>query len=176
MSNQFTIRSKINVKPKKSAYVFKIILNICLAITMVAGIVKILFDGLEIATLGTMALAFIIVSIYTKRPSASEHYEFALVDISISNAEIKMIYRQIESYKNKDVEVMMPVSQINILEFSDQLCCLHICGKVLFKSDAKSTNVEEYTEHFLYLEQGQEREILSTFQQATGVAIKYMDR
>lgn len=62
------------------------------------------------------------------------------------------------------------------LEFSDQLCCLHICGKILCESVGSTANTEEYTEHFLYLERENEREIISAFQQATGVSVRYMDR
>lgn len=130
----------------------------------------------ELATLGTMALAVIIVSAYKKRPSANEHYEFALVNAVINNAEIKLLYHQVEAHKDIDIKVVIPTSQITALEFSDQLCCLHICGKILCESVGSTANTEEYTEHFLYLERENEREIISAFQQATGVSVRYMDR
>ena len=176
MEQEFTIRSKINVKPKRGTYIFKILLNICLAATMAAGIIKIIFEGVDIATLGTMALAVIIVSAYKKRPSVNEHYEFALVNAVINNAEIKLLYHQVEAHKDVDIKVVIPTSQITALEFSDQLCCLHICGKILCESVGSTANTEEYTEHFLYLERENEREIISAFQQATGVSVRYMDR
>ena len=176
MNQKFTIKSKINVKPKKRAYILKILLNVCLAVTMIAGIIKIIFDGIDIATLGTMALAIVIVSLYQKRPSANEHYEFAFVDAIINNTEINLVYHQVDSSRNNDISIMMPTSQITNLEFSDQLCCLHICGKVLCKKTGRAESVEEYNEHFLYLEKGTEQEILSAVQHAVGISVKYMDR
>lgn len=105
-----------------------------------------------------------------------EHYEFALVNAVINNAEIKLLYHQVEAHKDIDIKVVIPTSQITALEFSDQLCCLHICGKILCESVGSTANTEEYTEHFLYLERENEREIISAFQQATGVSVRYMDR
>lgn len=176
MNSSYTIRSKINVKPKKKAYIFNILLNICLVVVMISGIIKIIFDGLDISTLGTMAVAIVIVSLYKKRPSNTEHYEFSLVDVMISNTEITLIYHQIESYRNNDFQVCIPLSKINVLEFSDRLCCLHVNGTVTGEILDGKKIIEEYTDHYLYLEQGMEREIITSVQQASGISVRYMDR
>lgn len=107
--------------------------------------------------------------------------EYVTIDLSKAltigvNAEIKLLYHQVEAHKDIDIKVVIPTSQITALEFSDQLCCLHICGKILCESVGSTANTEEYTEHFLYLERENEREIISAFQQATGVSVRYMDR
>ena len=148
-------------------FYFMFVRNIGAAFSMGEG------HGIAFAVL---ALAVIIVSAYKKRPSANEHYEFALVNAVINNAEIKLLYHQVEAHKDIDIKVVIPTSQITALEFSDQLCCLHICGKILCESVGSTANTEEYTEHFLYLERENEREIISAFQQATGVSVRYMDR
>lgn len=176
MITEFTIRSKVNVKPQKKVYVFSMLLNICLAIVMIAGIIKIFFDGLDLGTLGTMALAVVIVIFYKKRPSHTEHYEFALVDASIDSDKLTLIYHQIESYKNKDFRVCVPLRKITALEFSDRLCCLHICGSMSSEVVGGNGKPDEYTEHFLYFEQGTEREFIASIQNATGISIRYMDR
>ena len=176
MISNFTIRSKVNVKPQKKVYIFTILLNICLAVVMIAGIIKILFDGFDVRTLGTMALAFVIVTLYKKRPSNTEHYEFALVDATITDNELTLLYRQIESYKNRNIRVRVQLNKITALEFSNQLCCLHICGQITSEVVGNNGKAEQYAEHFLYLEQGMEREFIASIQNATGVSIKYMDR
>lgn len=176
MISNYTIRSKINVRPRKKVYIFTILLNICLAVVMIAGIIKILFDGLDIGTLGTMALTFVIVTLYKKRPSNTEHYEFALVDASFSENDLTLIYRQIESRKNRDIRINIPFITITALEYSDRLCCLHICGSITSEVIDGNDNIEKYTEHFLYLGQGMEREFIASIQNASGVPIRYMDR
>lgn len=176
MISNYTIRSKVSIKPKKKAYLLKILLNICLVIVMIAGIIKIVFDGLDIGTIGVMALTIVIVSLYNKKPSNVEHYEFALVDASFSNDALTLIYRQIESYKNKDYQVNIPLSEITALEFSDCLSCLHICGKITSEVIGGNKKMDTYHDHFLYLEQGMEEDFIASIQTASGIRVKYMDR
>ncbi len=176
MITNFTIRSKVNVKPQKRVYILTIFLNICLAVVMIAGIIKIFIDGLDLGTLGTMALTVVIVKLYMKRPSHTEHYEFAIVDASFNSDELILIYHQIKSYKNKDIRVSIPISKITALEFSDRLCCLHICGSISSEIVGGNGKSDLYTEHFLYLERGMEREFIASIQSATGISIKYMDK
>lgn len=176
MNSSYTIRSKINVRPKKKAYIFNILLNMCLVVVMISGIIKIIFDGLDISTFGIMAVAVVIVSLYKKRPSNAEHYEFSLVDVMISDTEMTLIYHQIESYRNNDFKVCIPLLKIKVLEFSDRLCCLHVNGTVTGEILDGKKIIEGYTDHYLYLEQGMEREIINSVQQASGVSVRYMDR
>lgn len=143
---------------------------------MSAGIFKIIFDGLDISTLGTMALAIVIVSLYKKRTDNNEHYEFALVDATISDSDIVLIYRQIESYKNYDLEYRISKASITTLEYSDRLCCLRICGKIIRELHDGKQKVEELSEHYLYLEKGTEIDVISAVRESTCVSVKYMDR
>lgn len=170
-----TIRSKISVKPKKKIFIFNIILNFCLIIVMIAGMMKILFDGFDLTTIGTMALAIVIITLYKKRPSNVEHYEFVLVDVSITDEEISLNYKQIQAYKNYDYKYTIPVSTVTVLEFSDRLCCLHICGRIKGELLDGKGKVEEFSEHFLYLEKGMERDIVASIQKLVGIPVKYTD-
>lgn len=170
-----TIRSKISVKPKKKIFIFNIILNFCLIIVMIAGMMKILFDGFDLTTIGTMALAIVIITLYKKRPSNVEHYEFVLVDVSITDEEISLNYKQIQAYKNYDYKYTIPVSTVTVLEFSDRLYCLHICGRIEGELLDGKGKVEEFSEHFLYLEKGMERDIVASIQKLVGIPVKYTD-
>ena len=143
---------------------------------MVAGILKIVSNGLDFGTLGSMASAIIVVTLYKKRPTNKEHYEFALVDATVNDEEVILVYKQIKSYKNSDLKFTIRKSKISALEFSDRLCCLHICGKVNRELLDGKSSVEELNEHFLYLEQGLEKDVIASIQYATPVSIKYMDR
>lgn len=176
MVSNYTIRSKINVKPHKKKYIFSIIINICLVVVMVAGILKIVSNGLDLGTLGTMISAIVVVTIYKKRLTNKEHYEFALVDATVNDEEVILIYKQIKSYKNCDLKITIRKSTISVLEFSDRLCCLHVCGKINCELLDGKGIVEELNEHFLYLEQGLDKDVIASIQYATPVSIKYMDR
>lgn len=176
MTSNYTIRSKISVKPKKSRHLLNILLNLCLIIVMIAGIFKILFDGLDLRTIGTMALAIVIVSMYKKRPANNEHYEFALVEMTVSDEEIILIYKQMKAYKNYDLKFTIPKSTISILEYSDRLLCIRICGEIKGELLDGKGIVNEFSEHYLYLEKDSEVNVLRSIQEKVGISIKYMDR
>lgn len=172
MEKRYHIRSKLYVKPVKSKFVFKIILDLCLFFFMLSGIIKIIFDGISIHTVGLMCLAVIIVSAYRANPKSGTHYEVSLAEIVISSSQIKLVYHQIKTPDEKDTEFEIDTDQITALEYSDRLCCLRIGGSIT----QKHLEADKKEEFFLYLEKGSEQEILKSIQEVVPIQITYMDR
>lgn len=52
MENTYLINSKLYVKPKPASFIFRILLNIFLAVYLLASIVMILFEGVSIGIVG----------------------------------------------------------------------------------------------------------------------------
>ena len=176
MNENYTIKSKINVKPKKMVYVFRILLNLCMVLVLFSGIVLILFDGFSIRKLGVMAMAVMVVSLFKSKPSNSEHYEFAFVDVGITKEKIVLTYRQLESYKSRDVKVVILCNEIEGLEYSDQLCCLHIFGVIRSEVIGVNNSRMLCRNHYLYIEHGMEDKVVSQIHTVSGIPVKYMDR
>lgn len=175
MHKNFKIKSKINVTPPKKVHYFVILLNIALILILVSGIFQIIMDGFKIGTLAYMGLAVAIVSGFKNRSENKEHYEFSVADTYFTPDSIVIRYGQIKQYKGKDYVVEIPMDSIHTLEFSDQLCCLHL-GANVTRYVEDSNKRENGTDHFLYLDQDCKEEVLQLIQQLSGKSICYMDR
>lgn len=176
MENVFSIRSKAYVKPLFRNVLFKQLLNICLAITLFAGIVQILFDGISIRGLGQMALAYVVVKGYNSRPKANEHYEPTIADIEVDSDKIVVDYKQIKGYKYSTSAIEVKYNDITALEYSDQNCYLHIVGNICIKEKETGAINEQIREYDLYLEKGMEEEILACIEKNSNLKIRYLDR
>lgn len=175
MKNVFNIKSKVYVKPKRSTYLFKQILNICLIFVLIVGIMQLILDGISIGVIGEIALAIFIVTSYNKRPTVNPHYESSVIEIEIDSEKMNVEYKQLEDsiYANKILEIRY--EDVFALEYSNQLCCLHIMGHILVKDKYSETICEHIKDHYLYLERGMEKEILSCIEKNINLKIKYMD-
>lgn len=175
MKKEIWVKSKLNVLPSKGKRLFCVVLNFCLVIVMVVGLISILMDGFQIGTVGYMCISYLVVTSYRKRPENSEHYEFALAMLTIDTERIEICYSGIEQYKGEKYIVQIPTRQIEVLEYSDQLTCLHIRGTIL-RAMEKTDKQEKGTDHFLYITKEQSDEILRHVAKAAGKEIVYMDR
>lgn len=176
MEKRYKFRSKLYVKPAKVKFLFKILLNICLIIFLIAGFIKIIFDGIGINSVGTICLAVIIVGAYNANLSNKAHYEISVAELVIHPFQINIIYNQIKMLNGKSVEFEIYTKEITALEYSNQLCCLHIVGCITLKYNDSKEKIRKKSDHFLYLENGMENEILGVIQEVVPVQIKYMDR
>lgn len=171
----FSIKSKLYVKPKRTSFIIKQVLSICLIITLIMGIIKIIFDGLSISIVGEMVLAFIVVSGYNSKTDLKPHYESTIADINFNDYQITIEYKQIEKYY-KDTVWIIKTNEVNTMEFSDKLNCLHIIGNVYVMNKNKNAIIRQEKEHFLYIEKGFEQDILSEVNKICEISIKFMDR
>lgn len=166
---QTVMQSKVWVPARKGKLIFGIVLNICLALILLAGALKCLFDGVDLQTLGGMALAFGVVAAYKNRPDAKGRYAVVLMDILLQPTGLSLSYQE-PGKTQAPVVIELPLENITGLEYSDQLVCLHFIGKFWRVSNTEKLPIQEY---FLYLEKGREREIL---QMLKDLPIVYMDR
>ncbi len=176
MENKYLMNSKIYVKPKPASFIFRILLNICLAVYLLASIVMILFEGVSIGIVGGICLAVFIVLSYNQRPSARAHYEMVQAEIGIEPDMVTIIYRQISSLKGGDAVYKIPAGQLNSIEFSDQLCCIHFIGSVTVTYAGSNSRSENKSDCYFYVEKGYEKEILSELTRVCGKDIIYRDR
>ena len=172
MDKHYSFNSKINVRPSKSVYLFTIVLNICLIVTMIIGIFKIIMGGLKWDTLASMALAFVIVTAYKKRPNSKEHYEPAIASVSLLDHLLILAY----SVNGKPYKTYQCYyADFRGLEYSDQLQCLHLVGSIEEKM-ADSNKGETVENLYLYISPEQAQAFVEEVSRASGMPVKYMDR
>ena len=170
MDKKYTFNSKVNVQPSKATYVFLIILNICLALTMVIGIIKIIIEGFSWETIASMALAFVVVTAFKNRPGSKEHYEAAIATISFCGDTLEILYSVNGVHYKK---YTCDSSTIKSIEYSDQLICAHITGLVKCYINGKEETVENL---YIYFDQDTSKVFLLDIAQFSGIRITYMDR
>lgn len=176
MENTYLMNSKLYVKPKPASFIFRILLDICLVVYLLASIVMILFEGISIGIVGGICLVVFIVLAYNRRPSARAHYEMVQAEIGIEPDMVTIIYRQISSLKGGDAVYKIPTGQLNSIEFSDQLCCIHFIGSAEVTYTGSNPRSENKSDCYFYVEKGYEKEILSELTRACGKDIIYRDR
>lgn len=175
MKREYWIKSKLHVVPRKGSQVFGILLNICLILILLSGLISILAEGFQIGKVGYMCISWLIVSGYRKRRENTAHYEFSLAQLFIDAALIRICYTGIEQYQGKSYIVEIPVPQIQVLEYSDKLCCMHIGGAVRrFLEGDKKQDVG--TDHYLYMEKDHADEIIHAVESVAAKSVVYMDR
>lgn len=175
MENKFDIRSKLYVKPTKGKAAFRILLWIVLVIVLISGIITIISEGMSIGTVGYMALAFIIVSGYSKRPANNPRYEPTYATVTIGEQEVSIEYKQLGK-RFENLVWTVRYDSMTTLEYSDQLECLHILGDVIIRDIVSGDIQEEKNEHLLYIEKGKEYAILTALENASGEKIIFVDR
>ena len=158
MENTYLINSKLYVKPKPASFIFRILLNIFLAVYLLASIVMILFEGVSIGIVGGICLVVFIVLTYNQRPSARAHYEIVQAEIGIEPDVVTIIYRQISSLNGGNAVYKIPTGQLNSIEFSDQLCCIHFIGSVTVTYTGSNLRSENKSGCYFYVEKGYEKE------------------
>lgn len=176
MENTYLINSKLYVKPKPASFIFRILLNIFLAVYLLASIVMILFEGVSIGIVGGICLVVFIVLTYNQRPSARAHYEIVQAEIGIEPDVVTIIYRQISSLNGGNAVYKIPTGQLNSIEFSDQLCCIHFIGSVTVTYTGNNLRSENKSGCYFYVEKGYEKEILSELTRTCGKDIIYRNR
>ena len=176
MENTYLINSKLYVKPKPASFIFRILLNIFLAVYLLASIVMILFEGVSIGIVGGICLVVFIVLTYNQRPSARAHYEIVQAEIGIEPDVVTIIYRQISSLNVGNAVYKIPTGQLNSIEFSDQLCCIHFIGSVTVTYTGSNLRSENKSGCYFYVEKGYEKEILSELTRTCGKDIIYRNR
>lgn len=170
MKKKFSFNSKVNITPSRKTYIFLILLNICLAATMIIGIIKIFLGGFRWEIIGAMALAFVIVTAYKNRPSSKEHYEAAIATIIFYIDELEIDYSvNGQQYK----KYLCTSNEIASVEYSDRLTCLHISGSLRCYTDGKPTQVQNI---YIYLDPKSASSILKEIDTFSNTGIKYMDR
>ncbi len=98
---------------------------------------------------------------YNQRPSARAHYEIVQAEIGIEPDVVTIIYRQISSLNGGNAVYKIPTGQLNSIEFSDQLCCIHFIGLVTVTYTGSNLRSENKSGCYFYVEKGYEKEILS---------------
>lgn len=176
MENTYLINSKLYVKPKPASFIFRILLNIFLAVYLLASIVMILFEGVSIGIVGGICLVVFIVLTYNQRPSARAHYEIVQAEIGIEPDVVTIIYRQISSLNGGNAVYKIPTGQLNSIEFSDQLCCIHFIESVTVTYTGSNLRSENKSGCYFYVEKGYEKEILSELTRTCGKDIIYRNR
>lgn len=134
-----TIESKLYVNPSGGKMAFKIFLNVSLAIYLLVGIIIIIFEGFSINRIGTLCLAWIIVSGYNA--SNKPGYQFAILQLNIMSQKIEMLYENVKTgSKNKNIQVSILRECIEKVEYSDQLKAIRIVGNVVMQNDNANKN------------------------------------
>ena len=70
----------------------------------------------------------------------------------------------------------IPTGQLNSIEFSDQLCCIHFIGSVTVTYTGSNLRSEIKSGCYFYVEKGYEKEILSELTRTCGKDIIYRNR
>ncbi len=179
MENQFTIRSKIFLRPKRRIYIFKIILNICLIIILIAGVLNILFDGFSFYALGGICIPAIIVQNYKNRPQNKEHYEFCMINLLLHDSYLQITHLDLDKHDGKGLRnetITIDYDKITSLDYSSRLVCFRICGLASLSNTLSSKTEMQNLEYYLYIELELERSIINAIERNTKLIINYMDQ
>lgn len=175
MGKSYLMHSKLYVKAKTGSFVLRILLNICLAVYLLASIIIIIFDGISISIVGGMCLAAFIVLSYNRRPSARGHYEAVQAEIIINSDAVNIVYYQVGNLNGGKVIYKIPTERIRGIEFSNKLCCIHFIGDMTVTYVGKKTKIENAGNCYFYVEKGYEESILNELVSKCGRDIHYMD-
>ena len=99
----------------------------------IATIVMIIIEGLSINRIGWLCLVWLIVSVYNSNNKPC--YQFALLNFLLSDDEIEMIYENVKCGATiGDIRIVIKLSTIKTIEFSEQLRAIRIVGQVLLQN------------------------------------------
>ena len=99
-----------------------------------------------------------------------------IIEIGIEPDVVTIIYRQISSLNGGNAVYKIPTGQLNSIEFSDQLCCIHFIGSVTVTYTGSNLRSENKSGCYFYVEKGYEKEILSELTRTCGKDIIYRNR
>ena len=138
-----TIKSKLYVSPSSGKMAFKIFLNVSLVIYLIVGIIITIFDGFDINKVGSMCLAWIIVSAYNA--SNKPGYQFAILQLNIFPQKIDMLYENVKTgSKNQNIQLSILRECIEKIEYSAQLKSIRVIGNIVMQNDNKNSALKEW--------------------------------
>lgn len=170
MNKKYAFNTKVNIRPTKATYIFLVVLNICLAVTMLIGVIKIIAEGFRWETFAHMALAFVIVTAFKRRPTSKEHYEAAIATVVFHDDILEVSYT-LNGTLYKKYECSS--NAIKNIQYSDQLICTHIVGAIKCFSGKKEEAAENL---YIYLDRSIAKEFLQDIGAFACQEITYMDR
>lgn len=173
------LNSKVYVQPRKRVHIFGIVLNICLVFMALSCAFKFLMEGFDWRTFSTLILLIVIRLSYQSRDHHTAKYEFALVDVAIYPQYVNLTYKDVDLHDGKgahDQIVSFETNTITALEYSDQLCCLRIVGKIQITENLVPQVKRDAMEHLFYIEKGMEQQILAQMSSVARKNIIFIDR
>lgn len=160
-------KSKVYIHGKNNG-VLIITISICVIITAIIGIVSIISDGLKVGNVSQIVIALAIGIIALNKSRTKDEYAFDIATISIG--EQLEIY-----YYESQLKISFQISDIFLLQYSDKLNCLRLFGNYKRIQNNKTEDIVN-NEYLLYLDDGEEVEIINELETVTKLKVQYMDR
>ncbi|MCL1853735.1 MAG: hypothetical protein FWF88_12015 [Peptococcaceae bacterium] len=164
-----TIKSKYYKQPSRKRFALILVANIGIAVFVLISLFTALMEGFHGADLGRLFLAVVLVGLINQRPENKERYEFCLLDLILR--EDRMQIAQDNGYT---YEFMY--TDIQEMQFSDQLMCLRLFGRYSEGSKYKAPGKTKFGEKLLYLEKEGSATLLAHVGRISNRGIHYVDR
>lgn len=146
--DRITIDSKLYIKPTKKRLFLKLLLNLVLVMSSIATITIIIMEEVSINYIGGICLVWLIVSAYNSNYKPG--YQFAVLNFVLSDNGIEMIYENVKCGSAiEDVRIVIRLSTIKTIEYSEQLRAIRVVGQVLFQIGMRR-QTEEMEDWIIY--------------------------
>lgn len=165
---EFSIKSKIYMTPKKKSFISIIILNVCMIVIAILSLLSIITGGVKFGNISAIIISFIIVVRAKKWCKTEPYYQFSVADVKLSNDSIIISY-------DIGKTVVLSVSSIKSIEYSDQLKCMRFIGNYIFK-EANELLEQDESEYLLYVDETEYQEFFRLINEITNQEIIYVDR
>ena len=165
---KFQTQSKIYITPDKKNHIFSITVNISIVLVMLISIVSLISDGIKIHSISAIVISIFVSFKLKDLLKLKPYYEFSIVNIGIEDEKILLNY---------DVgrEVLIDISSIKSIEYSDKLGCIRFVGDYVM-SESKNRMSYNCQEYLLYVKYEDNIQLFPYLEQNTKLEIVYVDR
>lgn len=166
--NEFNIKSKVYVVPKKKTLFWNIFINICIIITVAFSLLSLITNGVKLSNVSTIIIAFIISTRIKVWLKTKPYYEFTTAKIMITNDSIIINY-------DFEQQIYLSVPSLISVEYSDQLECVRFVSDYIICEGEQRTECK-CAEYLLYVSSIEYPLLLETIEQTVDKKIVYIDR
>ena len=161
------VKSKVYITKKSNGLII-VSLGICVIITSIISILSIINDGLKVGNISPIIISLAVGITVLNNSKAKGEYLFDIASISIDEKlEI--------TYQESKFIISFLLSDINSLQYSDQLKCLRFYGNY---TRSQNNNTEKFinNEYLFYVGDGDEQVLINELERTTGLIVQYIDR